>query len=628
AHQNLVVHRDLKPSNILVTKNGQVKLLDFGIAKVLDEAVSEGVTMLETQAGHRLMTPAYASPEQVKGEPITTSSDVYALGVLLYKLLTGRLPYAFARLTPSEVERVICEQQPLKLSVTVREAPEEITAARSTHKEALRRRLEGDLDKIVLKALRKEAAARYGSVEQFVADVRRYLKGLPVEARQPTLGYRVGKFVQRHRVGVAAVMVVMLSLIGGIISTYWQVLETEKARAKTEQQRNEALSRLLGTRAYDLVDRQHDLSLLLSREALRLTDTYEAQRSLLAGVQYRPQLIGFIGHDAGSISFSPDGKMLTAIRRDSTVRLWDIQTLQPLGEPLQHPSRVRQISFSPDSKILASLADTTLRLWDTRTFQPLTEPFQVGSWQTTFSPDGRLLASVGGDHTVKLWDIQTFKPLTGPLLHERRVSRVVFSPDGKIASVTMDDTARLWDAQTLQPLTEPFQFESWSWQMTFSPDGKLLASIGGRTPRLWDTQTLKRLKDLDSITDARRPFSGVERIVFSPDSKMLAAIRLDSTVRLWDTRTLQPVVNSSWRERGVLDVAFSSDGTMLAAAGTDSTVWLWDTRTLQPLGEPLSHTSRVGRVIFSPDGKVLASLGSNRISLWKVKEHQPWEQRG
>src|SRR6266568_1726774 len=174
AHQNLVIHRDIKPNNILVTANGEPKLLDFGIAKLLHETDSQEATLTMFHA----MTPEYASPEQVKGEAITTASDVYSLGVLLYELLTGRRPYKLKRLTTDEITKAICEQEPAKPSASIRN----------------QKSLRGDLDNIVLKALRKEPQRRYASVEQFSEDIRRHLEGLPVIARKDTVAYRTSKF--------------------------------------------------------------------------------------------------------------------------------------------------------------------------------------------------------------------------------------------------------------------------------------------------------------------------------------------------------------------------------------------------------------------------------------------------
>ena len=191
AHRNLVVHRDLKPSNILITADGTPKLLDFGIAKIFSPDAAEE-TPTTTLAGLRLLTPEYASPEQVRGEAVTTATDVYSLGAVLYEVLTDRRPLKMESRTPAEIERTVCTEEPAP--------PSEVTETVCV----TARELRGDLDNIAGKALQKEPGRRYGSAGQFAEDIRRYLQGLTVMARKDTFWYRSGKFARRHRAGVAA----------------------------------------------------------------------------------------------------------------------------------------------------------------------------------------------------------------------------------------------------------------------------------------------------------------------------------------------------------------------------------------------------------------------------------------
>ena len=251
AHQNFIAHRDLKPNNILITGDRIVKLLDFGIAKVL----SSGEGVLEktgTVTEYRMMTPAYASPEQVRGEKVGVQSDVYSLGVILYELLTGRKPFDFKNLRPDEAVRVICENDPIKPSAvktgsnfegeTRRENfqteknLQETSIAKTSKPENINPKiLKGDLDNIILKALQKSPERRYASVEQFSEDIRRYLAGLPVSARPDTFVYRTTKFIKRNRVAVIAGALIFTALIVGLIATLYQTRAAQAERTRAEK---------------------------------------------------------------------------------------------------------------------------------------------------------------------------------------------------------------------------------------------------------------------------------------------------------------------------------------------------------------------------------------------------------
>ena len=307
AHSRLVVHRDLKPSNVVVGESGEPKLLDFGISKLITETDAPDEKGTVTSLG--MLTPNYASPEQFRGETVSTSTDVYSLGVILFELLTDALPYEITGKRLDEVARAVIETKPQKPSEAISGQRSAVSAATDGNKYQTAdgqkitvpkskiqnlKSLRGDLDNIILKSLRKEPARRYWSVEQFSEDLRRHLAGLPVTARPDTFSYRAEKFIQRNRAAVLAGLIVLLTLIGGIAATSWQAVRAERQRAIAEEQRQQTERRFKQVRelSNNIIFKYHD-------EIANLEGATKVRETLVGdALKYLDSLASEAGDDA------------------------------------------------------------------------------------------------------------------------------------------------------------------------------------------------------------------------------------------------------------------------------------------------------------------------------------------
>ena len=672
AHRNLVVHRDLKPGNIFVTRDGSVKLLDFGIAKILDPSRSPDALSL-TGTGMYAMTPEYASPEQARGGNITTATDVYSLGVTLYELLTGVHPFRFKTRALHEMLRVICEDEPARPSLVCiaafrrkdSELPPEggdtnaLSNAQENTPDKLRRRLQGDLDNIILKAMRKEPEQRYDGVEQMSQDIARHLAGETVIAREPALAYRARKFARRNKAWVAFASFVAATLISVTAFSLWQwqiarQQAREVRRAAYPAQMNQALQDLesgnvKGARALveSYLPRPGEEDLrgfewrhiwgLLNREDLRL-----------------PHDEAWIIH----VFFLSNEVALTRDVNQGIFRFWNAETGRLLRSVSAAHPRVR-FDTQEYATIAEPISDRAVKWWRLQTGEALCVINDPASAIRFFWPEitnvEKTLWTGGEDGSVKNWDLETGRlrytlktsgtPVTD--VCPTRLQLLVQVGDSRIERWSRDDRRLVKAYDSASPIDAWGQFtdrvfyimsngqiklrdpatdrelatiqERPGVNIAWPPDGQGLLTWGGSPiVSLWNIQSGKKLRELKAKNE------WVFALAFSPDGSMLATVGGDRAIRLWDWRSLRELAVIRAHDSEIESVCFSPDRRKLLTGSRDHTAKIWDIESLLAPEVLAGHTDYVFSVAFSPDSCTLATASNDRsVKLWDAATGKP-----
>jgi WD40 repeat protein/serine/threonine protein kinase len=661
AHQRGVLHRDLTPANVLLQEESGKsevadparqavadaptlaspvvplratlvipKIIDFGLAKFLDAGAEQTCV---TRSDDILGTPGYMAPEQAAGKisEIGTLTDVFALGAILYKMLTGHAPFE---------------------GRSIREIVNKTQSQAVAPPRHWQSGLPADLEAICLKCLEKEPAHRYQSALQLADELRRFLEGKTLIHTRPVGRVeRAWRWCRRNpALAVACTLAVIALTAGTAVSTVLGLstartaeklqvaldASTEKGQQLEETNRKATdLALALGLHLCE----QGDISLgiLWLAHSLQTAppDAKDLQWAIRTNLAAWGETIWPLRATLAapgevlSLACSPDGKLAITGSEDGTAQLWDVATGQPLGKPLRHPSSVKAVAFSPDSRtVLTGSWDKTACLWDVATRQvvTLTHPDEV--WAVAFNPDGKTVLTGSGKPfrgpgtpcrgEARLWEVATGK-LLHVLPHGDRVYAVAFSRDGRSAVTgSSDRTARLWEG-TSGRLLHTLRHEGRVWTVTFNPDGtKVLTGSFDRTARLWDVATGRPLVTL--------PHAGVVlAAVFSPDGKIILTGDSNHTAHLWKADTGAALRPALPHDGPVLAAAFSPDGKTVLTGCGDRTARLWDVVTGRPLGPALPNQGEVRAVAFSPDGKTALtasqdpSTHTGQARLWDLR---------
>lgn len=638
AHQKGIIHRDIKPGNVLVAcydERAVPKVIDYGVAKALGPSVIDDAAV--TAFGGIVGTLQYMSPELAtfNALDVDTRSDVYALGALLYELLTGSPPLKeklSAKVAVQALLEVIRETEPQKPSTRLSgsgAALPALAARRRVDPAALGREFRGELDLIVMKALQKDRSQRYDSAGGLARDVRHYLAGEAVEACPPTLRYRMGKFLHRHRGPVIAGGLVLAALLAGVIGTTLGMVRAREAADDEAKQRKIA---------------DHERGVATANAARALEKEAEAQKNAAAAELRVVEGLVLQGDAMAQGGRWAEAKQdyweayhrfveLDASPFRAEVGLCAAYAVSPppLFSVEGHTGLVRALAFSPDGRrALCSETDNTVILWDLLIGRPM-RTIRANASSVAFSPDGQRAISCSFlERRIQLWDLQTGKELLNIPASEQ-VRSVAFTPDGRRA-VTCGITATpsFWDLETGKRIGAPARGLPLSEDFAISAD--MTRALGGYedgTLKVWDPSTGREERTIKAHS------THVNVVAVSSDG-LCGLSAADSTLKLWDLRTGRELQMFSGHNERINIAVFSPSGKQVLSGGGaplgwsgDNNVRLWNAATGKLLLTLSDHTEAIHALAYAPDGRMglsgsgaaLGRGGSSSIKLWNLRNN-------
>lgn len=623
AHQKGVLHRDLKPSNILVKLvDGRPvpKIIDFGIAKALDEEMDP--SRPRTEQGRVLGTPEYMSPEQAEGLPVDARTDIYALGVLLYELLAGCLPFASAELRQAgmlEMAQVLRRTLPQLPSEALRADPEAaaaISVQRGTTPAQLHAAVRGDLDCIIAKTLEKDPDARYAAASELAEDVRRHLESEVVLARRPAMRYLASRFVRRHRVAVTSAALLVLGLVLAVVGAVWGLLQIDAARqdAVHRQRLAEFNAYAANITAAKAALDNGDIRSLRGRLAAAPVEHRSWEwRHLQASCDVSQASLA-AGGEVVDLALVPGGDLVLVADGSGGVRALSSTGAGALFE-IPGSGSPRALAVDPrGSRFWTATRDGALEEWDVRSGERLRgiASGEQEHWSVACSADGRWLACAGRDAVVRLIDLHEGGGVRELRGHTETVLSLAFSPDGSsLASGGTDCRVLRWDLSGTAPEPDFALHEDHVRCVRFSMDGALLGSMSRdgavQIAKVADAEVTARMR-LDTYAN---------QFAFHPEAPILVAAggwRGDSCLRAYDTETGAVLRDYFGHSSGVMSVV--AEAGRIVTGSLDGTLRFWSWRPSERARVQVVEGVLVGIVADRNSGRVFGATLQGAVSAW------------